>query len=95
MKAAEAIKKALAACSEPVSAAIDRLNLTKRLQRLKKHLLAYPEGPTSPEELEIPEDWQRFANDDWFVFADVQSEGEDGSTDRMILMSSPWILEVA
>jgi len=81
--------KALSGHPDSVLDYIDRENMRKVLYEYKKSLLNYPDGPTSPRALVIPEEWTRHPNGDPFVIHDRIVDDE-----RIVVMSSPFMLEV-
>jgi hypothetical protein len=85
----DVMAKALSGQPDSVLDYIDRENLRKVLFTYKKTLLNYPDGPTSPRALVIPEEWSRHPNGDPFVIYDRIVDDE-----RIVVMSSPYMLEV-
>jgi hypothetical protein len=69
-KVREVMTEALRNQQPAVLEALDHENLRKRLSKLKTKLAGQPTGPTSPEELEIPEAYMTHDDGEPFVIYD-------------------------
>jgi len=68
---------------------IDRESMSRTLYRVKKNLLKYPPGPTTPSSLVIPEERKLHTGGSQFVMFDDTLEGV-----RIIMMSSPQNMQI-
>uniref|UniRef100_A0A915EDP3 MULE transposase domain-containing protein n=1 Tax=Ditylenchus dipsaci TaxID=166011 RepID=A0A915EDP3_9BILA len=74
--------------SEEVLYALDRTKLYKRLGELR--MKAFPQGPTDPVSLVIPEAWMKHVDGSPFVIYD---SGSESNRPRIVLISSDYMLQ--
>jgi hypothetical protein len=105
-KVREVMTEALSGVPPAVLEALDSENLRTRLSKLKTKLVGQPTGPTSPEELEIPDAYKTHTDGEDFVIFDKKyprpvTPAPPGQpqpppeVDRVIIVTHPTMCKVA
>jgi hypothetical protein len=94
----EIITEVLRNYPDAVQRRVKRKNLERVLYHTNDVLLNHPKGPTTPEELIIPEEWSIFPDGEPYVIGDlVLARTPRASAERMILFTHPrnlrWLSE--
>ena len=95
----DVMSDALRDVSPAVMEAVDHENLRKQLGRIKSKLRGHPTGPTTPEELEIPADYQKHPGGETFIIFDatypslLEADGVE-YVDRIIVATHPTMAKV-
>jgi hypothetical protein len=92
------ITAALTPYCNAVQRRVKRKNLARALYYTKDQILNHPKGPTTPEELIIPEEWSIHPDGEPYVIGDIMlARTHLASAERIILLSHPrnlrWLSE--